>query len=261
MLSVIIVNWNAKDLIDKCLNSIYEKLKKIDYEIIVVDNHSSDGSVELINNKHKGVVLINSGGNYGFAKANNMGLKVAKGEKILFLNPDTEFIEEFDVKMLEAIDNEGVILGAKLLNSDRSIQYSPSFFPSPLRLLFGRLALKKQEELNRTQLVDWIMGAFMLLKKSDALAVGGFSEEYFMYAEDKELCYSLKKKGVKTLYYADYSIVHHYNQSGALKWKNLRNDKVFQADIKFLKNNYNSLCAIICIGCTYVRKFVSNFRF
>ena len=141
-LSIIIVSWNVKDLLKKCIQSIYTQTKNITFEVFVIDNKSKDGTVEMLEmdflnkkDNYPNLHLIANNYNAGFAKANNQGINKAKGKHILLLNPDTELIQEFSLsKCINFFDknkNFGV-LGCKLLNSDKSTQQSIRNFPSLL---------------------------------------------------------------------------------------------------------------------------------
>src|SRR3989337_1397646 len=131
-LSVIIVNWNTKKLLEDCLGSIFKFTKDVGFEIIIVDNGSEDGSQSMLKKKFPQVKLIPNKDNLGFAKANNQGIKIAKGKYVLLLNSDTYLIENSFKKLLDKARSLGGSLGAigpLLLNEDRSIQQSVGFFP------------------------------------------------------------------------------------------------------------------------------------
>lgn len=255
-LSIIIVNWNARELVLKCLKSIQEYVIGLDYEVILVDNASKDGSADAIEIEFPWVKLIKNQENSGFSIGNNIALKFATGEYILYLNPDTEMIENFDKNRFRVFDDESVgIVGCKQLNTDGSHQKSAARFPSPSVSFWGNYAIQDRDLTANSTVVDWVMGAYMLLKRADAVAVGGFNEEYFMYSEDMELCYKISKK---CLYDPSFSIIHHYNQSGKLLWNNKREVKVLGSLLKFVLDHYVGLKKYFTIVAIYMRFFVKK---
>lgn len=130
--SIIVVSYNTRDLIVQLIESIYTNTKKIEFEIIVVDNHSTDGSVSLLREKFPGIKIIENDSNFGYATANNQAFKEARGEKIFLLNSDTLIMDESIKKMSDFLDGEDCvgIVGCQLLNDDESIQLSCGVFPS-----------------------------------------------------------------------------------------------------------------------------------
>lgn len=228
MISIIIVSWNVKDLLRKCLHSIEAFAN--DAEVIVVDNASNDGSVEMIQKEFPNVKLVANTHNVGFAKANNQGVEIATGEYVLFLNPDTELHPESLSKSLEAIKNNPKIgiLGCQLHNPDGTIQPSVRRFPTvetilALALKLGKVfpdlqVLKKylaaDFDYSKSQVVDQVMGAFMLLRPN-VIAKPIFDERYFIWFEEVDLCRRVKAAGYDVYYFADAAITHHGGQSFA----------------------------------------------
>ncbi|MEQ1545119.1 glycosyltransferase family 2 protein [Methyloglobulus sp.] len=224
-LSIIIVNWNSKDYLLKSIASIEAETKGIDYEIVVIDSASFDGSEEMLRQNYPHVLFIQSKVNIGFARANNEAFKVSCGRNILFLNPDTEIevsaINELYTH-LESLPNVGIV-GAKLLNSDRSVQESCiRAFPTilnqildsdmlrylfPKSRLWGTEALLAKNELPKE--VDAVSGACMMMKRSVFENIGMFSTDYFMYSEDIDLCLKVRDAGYSTYYVPTAIIVHH----------------------------------------------------
>ena len=143
IISIIIVNYNTKDLIDQCIKSIYESNILNPFEIIVSDNASVDGSVEMIAEKYKEVIILKNEKNLGFSKANNLGVKIAKGEFILFLNSDTIVTENAIDLLIEFLRKNHTItaVGPKLLNYDKTIQRSWFDFPNPFKTFFNLTGL------------------------------------------------------------------------------------------------------------------------
>ncbi|TRZ53920.1 glycosyltransferase family 2 protein [bacterium] len=232
-LSIIIVSFNTKDVLTHCINSVVKFTKGIDYEIIVVDNGSKDGSFERIKElekKYPQVSLIDAKTNIGFGKANNLGSKKAKGEYLLFLNSDTLI---FDNAIRESLDNLKKIPGAgiytcKLLNTNKTTQASGGHLPTLGNVfawqffiddlpLIGRLIPSFHPQLasyDRDRQMDWVTGAFMIIPKKVFDEVGGFDENIFMYTEEMELCFRINKLGYSTVYQNSPSIIHLGGASG-----------------------------------------------
>lgn len=228
VLSVIIVSFNTKDITLACLESLYQFTSGIDYEVIVVDNASSDSSAEMLSKfeqGHKNFKLIRSTANIGFGPANNLGAKEAVGEFLLFLNSDTLLIENCLPDCLTAIKNKkAVALSCNLLNKDLSHQTSGGFFPNLFRLAAWQFFIDDLPVLSNLiksihphfsrQFPDWITGAFMMVPKKNFWDVGGFDEKIFMYTEEMELCYRLKKGGGGIILDPKSAIVHLGGASG-----------------------------------------------
>ena len=230
--SIIIVNYNTKNLIKNCIDSIYEKTKDIKFEIIVSDNGSVDGSIEMIKSAFPNVILIENNANLGFGAANNRGLKIAKGKYILYLNSDTvllnnavKYFIDYWVNSPEK-DNIGA-LGSNLLDEKKEITHSYGFFLSInreiissikvlvnitrfsiLKILFNKEIPKcipqKREKLYIGE-VDYITGADLFLKNThDAY----FDEDFFMYCEETVLQYKLAEKNLKRIIIYNPKIIH-----------------------------------------------------
>jgi len=224
VLSIIIVNWNNKDTLRNCLISIYHTHNVSKYEIIVVDNHSEDNSVELIKNEFSNVVLIENDKNLGFARANNQAIKIARGSYILLLNNDTVVTNTFFFdRMIEYMkkNSQVGILGCKLLYSDETLQSCGESFPSvwgtfKSQILFTktwkRLGKNKQGD-NHFKKADFVCGACLMTRKEILAKVGLLKEEYFMYGEDVEFCYRVRKAGYDIGALTEESIIHLHSKS------------------------------------------------
>ena len=224
VLSIVIVNWNNKDILRDCLNSIYHTRSDSEYEIIVVDNHSEDGSVELIKNEFSDVILIENDENLGFARANNQAIKITRGNYILLLNNDTVVTNTyFFDRMIELMEkNPKVgILGCKLLYPDGTLQSCGESFPSvwgifKSQILFAktwkRLGKSKQRD-NHFKKVDFVCGACLMTRKEILDQVGLLRENYFMYGEDVEFCYRVRKAGYEIGVLTNESIIHLHSKS------------------------------------------------
>ncbi|MFV0472009.1 MAG: glycosyltransferase family 2 protein [Paludibacteraceae bacterium] len=234
--SVIIVNYNTKELLNNCLESIYAHTKDVNYEIIVVDNASIDGSQEMIKARFSKVRLIESGVNLGFGRANNLGVKYTKGKYLFLLNSDTELrnnaIALFFVYM-ENHQNENIgAVGSYLLSKNEEIIHSYGTFPHLMPDLTDRIKnliiniigrekylnskIKKRLDKNKKNdlfvkdvlEVDYITGADLFLKKEIFNQFGGFDERYFMYYEETDLQFQMNRAGYKMLVISTPNICH-----------------------------------------------------
>ena len=224
VLSIIIVNWNNKDILRDCLSSIYHTHNVSKYEIIVVDNNSEDSSVELIKNKFVDVKLIENNKNLGFAKANNQAIKITRGNYILLLNNDTVVTNTyFFDRMIEYMKRKPQvgILGCKLLYPDGTLQSCGESFPSVWEILKSQILFtktwkrlgKSKKEDNHFKKVDFVCGACLMTRKEILDQVGLLRENYFMYGEDVEFCYRVHKAGYDIGVLTDESIIHLHSKS------------------------------------------------
>lgn len=220
-LSIIILSYNTKDLTLQCIKSIaqrYQKeLEEKRIEIIVVDNNSTDDSVSAISGlllKNHSVKLILNKENYGFAKGCNIGSKAAFGKYLLFLNSDTQVLDEGFLSMVEFLEkNPNVaILGGKLENDDGSIQKSCGKFYNLFNLAIMLLGLERlgflRSSPNKIQKVDWVSGACMMVKSDIFKKLTGFDEKLFMYIEDMEICFRAQKLGFSTYFFPNLRLKH-----------------------------------------------------
>lgn len=224
-LSIIIVNWNTRDLLSDCLSSIYEPALDIDFEVLVVDNDSSDGSQAMINNQFPEVKLTANSNNPGFAIGNNQALRVCSGEYVLLLNPDTIVKSGAIEKLVKFLDDfpEAGAAGARLLNLDGSLQRSafpkPTVFREFWRLfhLDGLMYIAKYPmnrwSLNQAREVDILKGACLLIRRIALNQVGLFDEEYFMYSEEFDLCTRLTQSGWHLYWIPSAEVIHFGGQS------------------------------------------------
>jgi GT2 family glycosyltransferase len=228
-LSIIIVNWNSLGYLRKCIRSVYEHARGASFEIVVVDNASPEPGVEILNEEFPDVSIIKSAVNLGFAGANNLGFRKSSGEFVLFLNPDTELVDNAFATMLlkaKSLADAGIV-GCKLLNSDLTVQTSciQTFPTIPNQLLdyeFLRLRWPNCSFWNIGPLfsdsdeaasVEVISGACMLMRREVFERAGMFTEDYFMYAEDLDLCYKVKALGLRNYYVGKAKVIHHGGQS------------------------------------------------
>jgi hypothetical protein len=255
-LSIVIVNYNVKEFLQNLLHSIEKASSNISKEIIIIDNASDDGSVEVIKDKFPSTKLIENKINVGFGKANNQGLEIARGEHILFINPDCIVSEDtFDklITFFESNPNCG-LAGCKILNSDGSLQLAcRRSFPGPWTSftkvtglsglfpnskIFARYNLTYRDE-NKTYEVDAVSGSFMMMRRDVYKKTGGFDEQFFMYGEDLDLCYRVQKAGYKVFYVHNTQVIHYKGES--TKRSNLDDTKLFyDAMHLFVKKHLSS---------------------
>jgi GT2 family glycosyltransferase len=219
--SIIIVSYNTEALLRQCLESVFAKTCNIEFEIIVIDNASSDGSQRMVKEFFSEVTLIESQKNLGFGQANNLGFKYAKGRNIFLLNSDTILLNNAVKILSDYLDNnsQAGICGGNLYNEKKEpdisfIRCLPSIFSELNILLRGRLfkiMYGKNMEFNHTGnplKVGYVCGADMMLRASVLNDVGGFDHDFFMYYEETELTYRIKKTGFFTYSIPSANIIH-----------------------------------------------------
>ena len=263
-LSIIIVNYNTIKITLDCLKSIIKSTKGLNYEIILVDNASSDGSVDAIENFAKGkknlkLKLVKSKKNLGFGKGNNLGIKFSKGRFILLLNTDTIVKGNIFSEMMNWMERhkEVGMSTCALKSLDGSIQETGGYFPNLLRVASWMFFLddlpfvdriikpfhpmhafspfyKNTSIFQKKREMDWLTGAYMLIKREVIDEVGVFDKDYFMYTEDVDLCYRIKKAGWKIVYLPRWNILH---LGGASSTKEFPIIKEYEGIITLYKNN------------------------
>ncbi|MHB8992743.1 MAG: glycosyltransferase family 2 protein [Chloroflexota bacterium] len=224
VLTVIVVNWNTRELLRRCLLSLQLAPDAAGAQLVVVDNASSDGSAEMVRSQFPRVELIPSGANLGFAGGNNLALSRALGRYVLFLNPDTEVNPGAIGSMVHYLDDrpEVALVGTTLLNPDGSLQpschrYYGFWHTVRYNRLVDRLAgageLSSVNRESRPGDVDWMTGACLLVRKSVLDQVGWFDPGFFVYGEEIDLQYRIKKAGWRVSYLPSCGVVHHGGQS------------------------------------------------
>lgn len=221
-LSIIIVNFNTKDLLRDCIQSIIRSIPlnhplSSNYEVIVIDNASTDNSVSMVKKEFPQVKLIKNKRNLGFSKANNQGIKKTRGEYILLLNSDTEIINNALKEIIDFAESKKDlgIAGPKLLNPDGRPQPSTApFYTLPVTFLslFGGDKFLRCSP-SKTAKVAWVSGACFLIKKSVTDKIGLLDENFFMYVEEMEYCYRAKKAGFQVYFYPQAEVIHHVRGS------------------------------------------------
>ncbi|PDS23410.1 glycosyltransferase [Flavobacterium branchiophilum] len=214
-LSVIIVNYNGMRFLDACFNSLYDKLSTLSYEIIVIDNNSTDESCSFIKENYKNIKLIESKENLGFGGGNNLGILYSKYENILLINNDTILLDPLD-DALNILDHDKSIGAITIQMLDDQQKYVPSFgnFPN----VYNMIWLAKLQNLGldlvtgvfkqNSYELDWLSGSFILMKKEIYLKVGGFDVDYFMYVEDVDFSKKLANLRLKRVFLPNYQYIH-----------------------------------------------------
>jgi GT2 family glycosyltransferase len=255
--SVIIVNYNVKYFLEVCLHSVLRATEGIASEVIVVDNNSTDGSCAFVRERFPEVILIENKDNKGFSKANNQGVEIAKGEYILFLNPDTVMPEDFFSRTLGYMDEhpQAGALGPRLI--DGKGQFAPDSkksFPTLSVAIFKTTGINKifskspyfnkyyavHIKEHETAAVEVLSGCCMLLRRKAIDEAGGaFDEDYFMYCEDVDLSYRIQKSGYQNIYYPEASLIHYKGES--TRKATLSYVRIFnEALATFVKKHYDS---------------------
>jgi len=275
MLSIIIVNWNVSELLYKTLKAIVKNPPTTEnYEVIVIDNKSSDNSCEMVKKYFPKTILIENKENKGFGSANNQGLSIAKGSVILFLNPDTEVQAGALDLYIEKLNSSKEIgaMGVKLLNNDKSIQPSCKRFPDldtvvynsfffdvlfPKSKVFGGYEMS-WFDYNQEIEVDQPMGAALGVRKDVLDKVGWFDENFFMYFEEVDLCFRVKKAGFKIVYYPQAEIIHHGGRSTSQAQMNM-NSAWYKSFFQYLRKNkqYPSSVIIFFLSLLVVGKIIT----
>lgn len=232
-LSIVIVSYNSKEFLKKCLDSIFESTLK-DLEVIVVDNASSDGSVWEIRKFDSKIKIIENRKNLGFSKANNQGVKIAKGKYLLFLNPDTVVYPEtlkFMAEFMNKNEKAGAVTCKVVLPNGDLDDSSHRGFPTPWNAFCYFLGLEKLfprskffagyhlgwKDYSKTHEIDAAAGSFLFVRKKAGEDIGWWDEDYFFYGEDIDFCYKLKEKGWKIFYVPKVSILHYKGISSGIK--------------------------------------------
>jgi GT2 family glycosyltransferase len=233
-LSIVIVSWNVNDLLRRCVRSVMDSLSSgrqggLAWQLIVVDNASSDGTVEMLRQEYPQVELIANQGNLGFTAGNNQGISLSDGRYVLLLNPDTEVVEDALWQMVGYMDQHDRVgaLGPQLLYPDGTVQSSRRRFPGLdtaflegtfLQPLFPNSGILRRYYVrdradDETQEVDWLVGACLLVRRAALEEVGSLDERFFMYSEELDWCYRAKTRGWKVVYLPTARVIHHEGRS------------------------------------------------
>lgn len=247
---MVIVSYNTLKLTRKCIESLYESQPNIK-QIIVVDNNSSDGSIKYLSkiSKHKrNFELVKMSENKGFAAANNKGIEKSKAKYVLLLNSDTEIKSNLFEKIYRWMEKheEVGIASCKLVYPDGRLQANGGFFPSivnvfswmtiqdlpfvdrivkPFHPLKEKSFSARSDFYTKRRYLDWVTGAFFMIRREVIDEIGGFDEKYFMYTEEVDYCFRAKKSGWKVVYLPEFEIVHHGGGSATKEFSTLQEFK------------------------------------
>jgi N-acetylglucosaminyl-diphospho-decaprenol L-rhamnosyltransferase len=278
MLSVLIVNWNTRELLRSCLESIHKFRPSQDYEVIVVDNASKDGSSDMVRGSFPDVKLLAETVNHGYAKGNNLAFAAASGEWLLTLNPDTEFIDDSLQRAIDILGQQPKIgcLGARLIYPNGNTQKSVRGWPTAIGIagdafgLSSKLAQSKfgsyrleAFDYDKEQLAPQPMGTFLLFRRDAIAAVGDpkkpFDESFPIFFNEVDLLYRLHKAGWECLYSPAVRVVHHGGEST----KQVRKSMIWESHrslVRFLEKHYrtplNTPGLALFAGLIYVAAFV-----
>lgn len=218
--SIIIVNYNTKDILAECLRSIVENVRHVRYETIVVDNASTDGSAEMVAREFPQVNLIACTENHGFAKGNNIGLETAKGAFVFYLNPDAMLLNDAVDRLHRfLVENPGAGMVGPRLFLDEARKHHPSIrtYTTPSNIVFRYLpGYKLLHQLyegwavrkTSVQCVDWLVGAALMAPRQLLQELKGFDEAFFVYSEEEDLCRRVNRAGKLVVYYPDAEVIH-----------------------------------------------------
>jgi N-acetylglucosaminyl-diphospho-decaprenol L-rhamnosyltransferase len=256
-LTIVILSWNTRDLLEECLLSIFKYGGDVDCEILVIDNGSSDGSQKMVSNTFPQVQLVQNEQNLGFAGGNNQGILLSKSPYVLLLNSDAFLTENALNSLMEIMEKhkKAGIVGAQLINRDGSFQASNSNFPglwqellilSGLgRLLMGRYYPSRGPENERgPRIVDYVEGACLLVRREAIMQAGYLSEDYFMYAEEVDWCFSMIKAGWEVWYQPDAKIIHLGGASSQNRRVEREGD-LYRSRVIFFRKHYGSIKAFL----------------
>jgi len=255
--SIIVVNWNTRDRLAECLDSILHTAEGPDCETIVIDNASTDGSPAMVREHFPRVHVIENSENVGFARANNQAMKLGRGRYLLLLNSDalvTPGAIQSLVNLADAVPQAGIV-GARLLNLDGSFQASHTSFPTLWReflvlsglgrLLHGRWYPSHGPEVEKgPQPVDYVEGACLLVRREAYQAVGGLDETFFMYAEEVDWCYAMWKNGWQVWYQPEAQVIHW--GGGSSRTRHLeREGDLYRSRIHYFRKHYGEVSAVL----------------
>lgn len=236
--SIIIVNFNTKELLENCLNSIFQNIKA-DYEVIVVDNASTDGSVEMLAAEFKNRArTVSNQKNLGFGQANNLGAKIANGRFLFFLNSDTIIKENILPALSDFFDRDesiGIISPRLILEDGFKQPNAFGKYPTLKNLIFERPKEPSASQSNFFQ-VDWVSGAALIIRKEIFQKLGGFDEKFFMYFEDADLCLRAARLGKKIMVFNGAQVTHLVGRS--IKKGKIRKNYYYISQNYFFEKHY-----------------------
>jgi hypothetical protein len=261
-ISIIIVNWNTKDLLIECLNSLEEQKGTFQKEVIVVDNGSSDGSQAAVRASFPKVQVIENKANLGFAKANNIGIKASKGRYLCLINSDVKVLDGCLDQLVRYMDQETSIgiVGPKILWPDMALQDSCRKFPSlwnnicdllHLNRLFPKSDIFSSEHMMffdhmTIRNVEGLVGCFLMIRKDALEKIGLFDEQFFIYFEETDLCKRFRDKNWKIVFFPDAQAIH-YGRKSSSKDASRFSFEQLKSKIQYWKKQHRRLTVIIIL--------------
>jgi len=248
-ISIIVVNYNTRDLLEECLTSLFSNHPACGFEVFVVDNHSRDGSRALLERRFPQCTLIGNRKNLGFARAANQAYRINKGKYCLIMNPDLRVLPGSIQRLwdfMESHPDVGIVF-PKLYNPDGSLQYSCRTFHTigtiflrrtPLGRLFSNSKILRDHLMmdwdhNTIREVDWALGGCMMVRREAIPGSQLFDERFFLYFEEVDLCYRIKKTPWKVVYNPEAAMIHHHLRESAGKGLNPQKIEVIKSWVKF----------------------------
>lgn len=268
-LSIIIVNWNTQELLADCIVSLQETIHNVSYDIWVVDNASSDGSVDMVRRRFPSVKLIVNTDNEGFARANNRAMAQSTGRYMLLFNSDALATPGAVEALLHLADQQpgAGIVGAHLVNADGSFQASHTAFPTLGRefLILSGLGRKLHgywypshaaNEDKGAVAVDYVEGACLLVRRTAYNAVGGLDEGYFMYAEEVDWCFTMQRQGWQ-VWYEPAARVIHLGGGSSRNRRTAREADLYRSRVRFFRKHRGAAAATalkgLIVGITFFK--------
>lgn len=254
-LSIVVVNWNTRNFLERCLASVYETVEKLVFQLFVVDNASSDSSASMVRERFPQVQLVELPTNVGFAAANNIALRAAEGRYVLLLNPDTVVCPGALRVLVEFADThpQAGAVGPLLLNPDGGIQLSCSRRPTLFREAWRLFHLERVYPLagypkqiwqaGQPCRVDVVSGACLLLRRAALQQVGGFDEDYFVYTEETDLCCCLKPHGWEIYWVPEARVIHYGGQSTQQVHREMFL-QLYKSKVRFFRKQYGDSAAL-----------------
>jgi GT2 family glycosyltransferase len=243
--SIILVNWNTRDLLLDCLAAVPAAIGHLSAEIYVVDNGSSDDSVGAVQSQHPQIHVITNARNIGFAAANNQAIQLARGRHILLLNSDTIALPGSIETLVDFIDAHPCvgIVGARLLNRDKTLQPSWASFPTIWSELLGKNFRIRHtyptHDGSVAYAVDWVSGACLLIRREAIEQVGLLDELFFMYSEEADWCFRIRQHGWTICYYPGAQVIHLGGHSSRLDSMRMK-AQLYRSKLLFFRKHYGS---------------------
>jgi GT2 family glycosyltransferase len=248
--SIILVNWNTRELLLAALGSLTDATKEIGAEVFVVDNNSADGSVQAVQDMYPHIHIIANCSNVGFAAANNQAIQGSRARYVLLLNSDTFAMQGSVTALVRFMDlhsNVGIV-GAQLLNRDGTLQPSWASFPTLWSALLGKNIRRRRLYATSNGVVaydvDWVGGACLMIRRSAMDQVGLLDEQFFMYSEEMDWCFRIKQHDWNVCYYPEAQVIHLGGQSSRLNNARMEGE-LYRSKLIFFHKHYGRKSALV----------------